>query len=160
VFYFISHIIGKCILFSIAGILVYQTGLRDMRRMGGLAGRMPLTAALFVIGAMILSAIPPSSGFQAEWIMFVGIFSQGFHGSTTGLVIALIGIFATFLTLIYTFWPIKRIFFGPLPDGLERVERAPYVMTIPLLILAIISLILGIYPDILMRFLNSAISTA
>ena len=160
VFYFISHIIGKCVLFSIAGILVYQTGLRDMRRMGGLAGKMPLTAALFVIGAMILSAIPPLSGFQAEWIMFVGIFRQGFHGSITGLLIALIGIFATFLTLIYTFWPIKRIFFGPLPDDLRNVERAPYIMTIPLLILAIISLMLGIYPDILMRFLNSAISTA
>jgi len=158
VFYFISHIIGKCILFSVAGILVYQTGMRDMKRLGGLASKMPLTAALFVIGAMILSAIPPLSGFQAEWIMFVGIFRQGFQGSTTGLLIALIGIFATFLTLIYTFWPIKRIFFGPLPDELKNVKRAPLVMTMPLLILAIISIILGVYPDILMKFLNSAIS--
>ena len=159
IFYSISHLIGKCILFSVAGILVHQTGLRDMKRMGGLASRMPLTAALFVIGAMILSAIPPLSGFQAEWIMFVGIFRQGFHGSTTGLLIALMGIFATFLTLAYTFWPVKRIFFGPLPDELRNVEKAPLTMTVPLLILAIISIILGIYPDILMRFLNSALST-
>ena len=159
IFYSISHLIGKCILFSVAGILVHQTGLRDMKRMGGLASRMPLTAALFVIGAMILSAIPPLSGFQAEWIMFVGIFRQGFHGSTTGLLIALMGIFATFLTLAYTFWPVKRIFFGPLPNELRNVERAPLTMTVPLLILAIISIILGIYPDILMRFLNSALST-
>jgi len=70
------------------------------------------------------------------------------------------GIFATFLTLIYTFWPVKRIFFGPLPDELRNVRKAPYIMTIPLLILAIISLMLGIYPDILMRFLNSAISAS
>jgi len=158
VFYFLSHIIGKCILFSIAGILVYQTGIRDMKQMGGLAKNMPLTAVLFIIGAMILSAIPPLSGFQAEWIMFAGIFWQGFHGSLTGLAIPLIGIFATFLTLVYTFWPVKRIFFGPVPESLRNVRRAPLTMTIPLLLLAIVSLILGVYPDIIMRFLNSAIS--
>ena len=158
IFYFLSHVLGKMMLLCIAGIILHQTGLRDMNKMGGLAKTMPLTAALTVMGSMILSAIPPLSGFQAEWIMFVGIFRQGFQGSTTGLLIALIGIFATFLTLIYTFWPIKRIFFGPLPDELKNVKRAPLVMTMPLLILAIISIILGIYPDILMKFLNSAIS--
>jgi len=160
VFYFLSHIIGKCILFSVAGIIVYETGIRDMKKLGGLGKKMPLTVTLCILGSMILSAIPPLSGFQAEWIMFVGIFRHGFHGSTMGLLIALMGIFATFLTLAYTFWPIKRIFFGPLPDELRNVERAPLTMTLPLLILAIISLILGIYPDILMRFLNSAISAS
>ena len=129
-----------------------------MRKLGGLAKNMPLTATLFIIGAMILSAIPPLSGFQAEWIMFAGIFQQGFHGSATGLLIALIGIFATFLTLVYTFWPVKRIFFGPVPKELESTRRAPLTMTIPLLILSIISLILGVYPDIVMRFLTSALS--
>jgi len=158
IFYFLSHIIGKCILFSVAGIIVYQTGIRDMRRLGGLARNMPLTATLTVLGSMILSAIPPLSGFQAEWIMFAGIFWQGFHGSLTGLAIPLIGIFATFLTLVYTFWPVKRIFFGPVPEGLRNVRRAPLTMTIPLLLLAIVSIILGVYPDIIMRFLNSAIS--
>ena len=155
IFYFLSHILGKTILLCVAGIIVHQTEIRDMRRLGGLAKLMPITAVLAIMGSMILSAIPPLSGFQAEWIMFAGIFGQN---SGTGLLMALIGIFATFLTLAYTFWPIKRMFFGSIPEELNDVGRAPLTMTIPLLILSAISLILGICPDFVMRFLMSAMS--
>ncbi|MCD6241042.1 NADH dehydrogenase [Candidatus Bathyarchaeota archaeon] len=157
IFYFLSHTIGKCILFSVAGIILCQTGLRDMKKMGGLARKMPLTATLCILGSMILSAIPPLSGFQAEWIMFTGIFQQGIGGTTAGLVAALIGIFATFLTTVYTFWPVMRVFFGPLPKNLEETKEAPFSMTIPLFILALVSFLLGIYPDLIMKFLSSAI---
>ncbi|MCD6243387.1 NADH-quinone oxidoreductase subunit M [Candidatus Bathyarchaeota archaeon] len=154
-FYFLSHTIGKCILFSVAGIILAQTGIRDMRKLGGLAKKMPLTATLCILGSMILSAIPPLSGFQAEWIMFVGIFQQGNFEAALNIAIALIGIFATFLTTVYTFWPVMRIFFGPLPKSLEDVKEAPYSMTLPLLILALVSFILGVYPDLIMHFLSS-----
>lgn len=157
IFYFLSHTIGKCILFSIAGIVLCQVGVRDMRKMGGLARKMPLTATLCILGSMILSAIPPLSGFQAEWIMFIGIFKQGIYGTTLNLAIAMIGIFATFLTTVYTFWPIMRVFFGPLTPSLENVKEASLSMTLPLLILAVISFILGVYPNLVMHFLSSAI---
>ena len=81
IFYFLNHIIGKTILFCVAGILISQVGTRDMRKMGGLAGRMPITATLCVVGSMILSAVPPTGGFQAEWILFAGVFSQGATGA-------------------------------------------------------------------------------
>ena len=155
IFYFLSHTIGKCILFSVAGIILCQTGIRNMRKMGGLAKKMPITATLCILGSMILSAIQPLSGFQAEWIMFTGIFKQGTLGATVNLIIAIIGIFATFLTTVYTFWPVMRVFFGPLPKSLENVKEAPLSMTVPLLILAIVSFILGIYPDLIMKFLCS-----
>jgi NADH-quinone oxidoreductase subunit M len=156
VFYFMSHILGKAILFSVAGILVTQTGVRNIKEMGGLAQKMPLTATLCIIGAMILSAIPPLSGFQAEWVMFVGIFSRG-TTSMIYLAIAIVAIFATFLTSVYTFWPAIRIFFGPLKPEMEKVKEAPKTMTIPLLALAIISLLIGLFPDIIMHFLTSVI---
>jgi proton-translocating NADH-quinone oxidoreductase chain M len=156
VFYFMSHILGKAILFSIAGILVTQTGVRDIKQMGGLAQKMPLTATLCIIGAMILSAIPPLSGFQAEWTMFVGIFSRG-TADMLYLAIAIIAIFATFLTSVYTFWPTIRIFFGPLKPEMEKVKEAPKTMTIPLCTLAAISLIIGLFPDVIMHFLTSVI---
>jgi formate hydrogenlyase subunit 3/multisubunit Na+/H+ antiporter MnhD subunit len=155
VFYFGSHILGKFIMFSVAGILLTQTGLRDVKRMGGLAAKMPFTAALFVLGALILSAVPPTSGFQAEWIMFAGIFSQGAQGSSAYLAVAFLGIIATLLTVAYTFWPIKKIFFGPLASGLEDVKDAPLTMTVPLLALAVASILIGIYPDIITKFLTN-----
>jgi formate hydrogenlyase subunit 3/multisubunit Na+/H+ antiporter MnhD subunit len=154
VFYFGSHILGKFVMFAVAGILLTQTGLRDVKQMGGLAGKMPFTAALFVLGALILSAVPPTSGFQAEWIMFAGIFSQGAAGSSTYLAVALLGLIATLLTVAYTFWPIKKIFFGQLAPGLEGVKDAPLTMTLPLLAIVVASILIGIYPDLVTKFLT------
>ncbi len=156
IFYFLSHSLGKAILFSVAGIVVYRTGTRDMRQMGGLAKRMPMTAALCIMGSMVLSAMPPLSGFPSEWIMFVGIFQQGVQGSVANLAIALVGIFATFLTPVYTFWPAMRIFFGPLQPYHENVREAPLTMLVPLLVLAAVSLLIGIYPEIITRLLLPA----
>jgi formate hydrogenlyase subunit 3/multisubunit Na+/H+ antiporter MnhD subunit len=160
IFYFLSHILGKCILFSVAGILLARTGLRDMKQMGGLASKMPLTAILALMGALILSAVPPTSGFQAEWIMFAGIFFQGaYGGSHLDLLIAVLGIIGTALTVAYTFWPVKRIFFGPLPSHLRSVTEAPLAMTIPLFVLVLVSIVLGIYPDLVTKMLVNFANT-
>jgi len=153
IFYALSHVLGKAILFSVAGIVLARTGLRDMRQMGGLASKMPFTVTLCLIGALVLSAVPPTSGFQAEWMMFTGIFFQGAYGTTTNLVIAVLGVIATVLTVAYTLWPVKKIFFGPLPAHLETVTEAPLAMTVPLLLLAAIALVVGIYPDLVSKML-------
>jgi formate hydrogenlyase subunit 3/multisubunit Na+/H+ antiporter MnhD subunit len=152
VFYFTSHILGKFVMFAVAGILLMQTGTRDIKQMGGLAGKMPFTASLFILGALILSAVPPTSGFQAEWMMFEGIFAQGTSGSSY-LLVAFLGIIATMFTVAYTFWPIKRIFFGPLASGLDGVKEAPLTMTLPLFALVVFSILIGIYPDLVSKFL-------
>jgi formate hydrogenlyase subunit 3/multisubunit Na+/H+ antiporter MnhD subunit len=154
VFYFGSHILGKFVMFAVAGILLTQTGLRDVRQMGGLAAKMPFTAALFVLGALILSAVPPTSGFQAEWMMFAGIFSQGAQGSSVYLLVAILGLVATTFTVAYTFWPVKKIFYGPLASGLEGVKEAPLTMTLPLLAIVVASILIGIYPDLVTKFLT------
>ena len=153
VFFFGSQVLGKFVMFAVAGILLTQTGLRDTKKMGGLAAKMPFTAALFILGALILSAVPPTSGFQAEWIMFAGIFSQGAQGSSAFLALAILGLIATLFTVAYTFWPVKRIFFGPLASGLEGVKEAPLTMTLPLLGLVVASILIGIYPDLVSKFL-------
>jgi formate hydrogenlyase subunit 3/multisubunit Na+/H+ antiporter MnhD subunit len=155
VFYFLSHILGKFVMFAVAGILLTQTGLRDLKQMGGLASRMPFTASLFVLGALILSAVPPTSGFQAEWTMFAGIFSQGASGSSSYLAVAILGLIATLLTVAYTFWPIRRIFFGALPPTLNDVKEAPLSMTLPLLAVVVVSVLIGIYPDLAFKTLYS-----
>jgi NADH-quinone oxidoreductase subunit M len=155
VFYFLSHIMGKFVMFSVAGILLVQTGRRDLREMGGLAGKMPFTATLFLLGALILSAVPPTSGFQAEWTMFAGIFRQGAAGSSTYMAVAILGLAATVFTVAYTLWPMRRIFFGALPQSLADVKEAPLTMTLPLLAVTVVSIIIGIYPDLIFKPLYS-----
>jgi formate hydrogenlyase subunit 3/multisubunit Na+/H+ antiporter MnhD subunit len=154
IFYFLNHIIGKTILFCIAGILICQIGTRDMRKMGGLAGKMPITATLCVVGSLILSAVPPTGGFQAEWILFVGVLQKGATGvSGWYLAVGLVGLAATLLTVAYTFWPVRRMFFGALPAELSQVKEAPLTMTVPLVFLAALSIVIGIYPDLIFKFL-------
>jgi formate hydrogenlyase subunit 3/multisubunit Na+/H+ antiporter MnhD subunit len=154
IFLFLSQTVGKCILFAIAGILIAQTALRDIRQMRGLARKLPLTATLCILGSMVLSGVPPLSGFQAEWIMFVGVFQEG-QALNWNLAIAIIGIFTIVLTSVYTFWPMIRIFFGQVPEQLKNVKEAPLSMTLPLFVLALVSLLMGIFPDLIMRFLHS-----
>jgi NADH-quinone oxidoreductase subunit M len=159
ILFFLSHIMGKTIFFSTAGILVYITGIRDMREMGGLASKMPITAILWSMGAMTLSAFPPFISFPSEWIMFTGIFKFGTEGSSIALFIAIIGVSAIALTVTYTFWSVKRIFFGPLKPNLakDEIKDPPLTMSIPLLLLAVVSIILGLYPKPLMDLLHSVI---
>jgi len=86
--------------------------------------------------------------------MFTGIFIQGTFGSMTKLTVAILGIFATFLTVIYTFFPARRIFFGPVKANLKDVKEAPISMIVPLLALVLVSFLFGIYPNFIMDFLN------
>jgi len=85
--------------------------------------------------------------------MFAGIFTQGAQGSSTYLLVAALGLIATLLTVAYTFWPIKKIFFGPLATGLDDVKEAPLTMTLPLLAIVVASILIGIYPDLVSKYL-------
>jgi formate hydrogenlyase subunit 3/multisubunit Na+/H+ antiporter MnhD subunit len=158
VYYFLSHILGKAILFSTAGIIVYVTGIRNMSKMGGLIHKMPISATLWIAGAVILTGVPLTSGFTGKWILFTGIFSA--NPTSVGLVIASLGILSTILTGAYTFWAAHRIFFGPLKPELAnnaKIRDPPLTMSIPLLILAVISFIIGLYPEPIMDLLHSVI---
>ena len=159
-FYFLSHILGKAILFSTAGILVYQIETRNLKNMGGLWPQMPLTAVLWISAALILSALPPTSGFVGKWLLFAGAF-KGFHANPFGLVVTIAAILSTLLTLVYTFLTGIRIFFGKeKKQGNEQpVSDPPLTMSLPLLALAAVALMLGIFPKPFLIMLDSVIGT-
>jgi len=162
-FYFLSHIMGKALLFSTAGILVYTTGIRDTTKMGGLVAKMPITTALWFLGAMIISALPPLSGFTAEWILFTGVFTFGIPAFPVGRVIAILSLFAVLLTAVYTFTMGKRIFFGPISPELAsntKIRDPPLTMSLPLLFLAVVSFFLAVYPRLIITLFHSVIGPA
>ncbi len=159
-FFFLSHIMGKTLFFSTAGIVVYTTGIRDMRELGGLARKMPLTAGLWVAGAMMLSGFPPFSSFTAEWIMFTGIFERGVLEGPATIAIGLGGILAILLTVAYSFGAARRIFFGPLSPALESrrdLADPAWTMTAPLLVVALVSVLLGLWPSLILDLFHGVI---
>jgi len=70
----INHALFKALLFLGAGSLLYATHTRDMEEHGGLLRRMPWTGLFFLIGAVSISALPPSNGFVSEWLVFQSLF--------------------------------------------------------------------------------------
>jgi formate hydrogenlyase subunit 3/multisubunit Na+/H+ antiporter MnhD subunit len=69
----LNHALFKGLLFFGAGAVLVATGERDLERLGGLVHRMPTTAALFLVGAVAISALPPLNGFASEWLIFQAI---------------------------------------------------------------------------------------
>ncbi|MEZ5776193.1 MAG: hydrogenase 4 subunit B [Hyphomicrobiaceae bacterium] len=69
----LNHSLFKTLLFLGAGAVLSATGVRDLERLGGLIHRMPVTALMFLVGALAIAALPPLNGFVSEWLMFQAI---------------------------------------------------------------------------------------
>ncbi len=158
-FQFVSHGLGKGILFMVAGAIILQThGLRSISRMGGLASKMPITTTATLLGFLTIMGIPPTTGFISEFLIFAGSFNEGFAlGSMLRLALSALAVISTALTAGYSLWAVKRIFFGTLPAELNGVTEAPWTITGPLLVLGSISLVIGIFPDLVEHLLLPAV---
>ena len=125
-------------------------GIRSISQMGGLSKKMPLTALAALIGFLAIIGVPPLNGFHSEWMIFFGSFAGALQeGNTTKLIITGIALAGTPLTAGYALWTMRRIFFGQLPDHLKNVKEPPMTIIVPLLFLAFVTLLLGIYPALL-----------
>ena len=149
---YVTHALGKGLLFMTAGILIVNVGSRSLSKLGGLAGKMPITAVCAVLGAMTIMGVPPTSGFMGEWIVFYGALETAIEeGSTLRMVTFGLGMVATALTMAYMLWMLKRVFFGKLPEHLSNVKDGSWYMLAPMMVLAGFTVILGIYPDIFLE---------
>jgi NADH-quinone oxidoreductase subunit L len=156
-FHLITHAFFKALLFLSAGSVllgmerghhhlaehgsehshgeVFDPG--DMRTMGGLRKQMPVTFWVYVIGALALSGIPPFAGFWSKDEILADAFKEFPH------VYWLLTI-AAFLTAFYMGRQIWMVFFGKSrSEAAEHAEESPLVITIPLMILAILSVLGG-----------------
>ena len=153
-FHYVSHGFGKAILFLVAGVLISQAGTRSIKKMGGLADRMPWTAVMAVIGFLTIGGVPPTMGFMSKFFIFAGVFNNGL--ATPELVWAgIVGIIMTILTIGYAFWTIRRVFYGPLPEHLKQVKDAPMMMLAPIVIFAVLVIVLGIWPTLITDYLST-----
>ena len=149
---YVTHGLGKAILFMMAGSIILQTGTRSMSKLGGLAGKMPYTAVITMIGALTIIGIPPTSGFMAEWILFNGVLQTGVnHWDSLRVAAFGIGILATVLSSAYILWMYKRVFFGKISEEYIHVRDSSKYITVTMAVLAAITLIIGVYPDLLLN---------
>ncbi len=148
-FQYVSHGTAKGILFIVAGSIILQVnGERSIGKLGGLASRMPITTTAAFIGFLAILGLPTTNGFLSEFFLFQGGFIRAADtASLYRIVIAVLGVIATALTAGYSLWTLRRVFFGPTNATTSGVKEAPWTVTAPLIVLSIVTIALGIYPQ-------------
>ena len=137
-FHLFNHALAKGLLFLTSGSVQQATGTRDLDEMGGLAKRMPVTAATHLIGALSISGVPPLNGFWSKLIIIVALVQAGHP------VFAVVAVLASVLTLWYYLLIQRKAFFGKLNEKWAAVKEAPFWMTAATVLLALLCLGIGI----------------
>src|ERR1700744_1098157 len=135
-FHVLTHAFFKALLFLGAGSVIHAvSGEQDMRKMGGLKGKLPITFFTMLAGTIAISGIPPFAGFFSK----DEILAHAFMHSTTFYVV---GVITAMFTSFYMFRMLYLTFFGKFRGTHEQehhLHESPSNMTIPLIILAILS---------------------
>lgn len=144
IFHLVTHAAFKALLFLAAGsVIIGMHHEQDMTKMGGLWRKMPITYVTFLIGGLALCAVPPFSGFYSKDTIIEAAQLSTIAGSDYAYVCVLIG---AMVTAMYTFRALFMTFHGkPKMDAhtLSHVHESPWVVWLPLVLLAIPSLVLG-----------------
>ncbi|MEI6274699.1 MAG: NADH-quinone oxidoreductase subunit L [Prolixibacteraceae bacterium] len=140
VFHLTTHAFFKALLFLAAGSVIHALhGEQDIRKMGGLKDKIPVTFWLFAIGSLAISGIPPFAGFFSKDMILTGAFHSGYVLWTLSVAAALMTAFYMFRLLFLVFWGKVAV----AADPKHPVHESPKIMTIPMSVLAVLSIIGG-----------------
>lgn len=145
------HAFSKITLFFAAGAIYVATHLKKISLMNGLGKKMPLTYTAFALASLSMIGVPPVCGFVSKWYLVNGAVD-------INRVILLIALLASTVLNAAYFGPIvyKGFFGKPHPDiNLDEYKEAPLTMVVPLTITALISVLLGLYPDPFLNFIKT-----
>ncbi|MDD7423427.1 MAG: proton-conducting transporter membrane subunit [Candidatus Methanomethylophilaceae archaeon] len=146
IFHMINHAFFKALLFLCSGSVIHAVGTEDMRMMGGLRTKMPITAYTMLIGSLSIAGIPILSGFWSKDLVLEAAFAPFHHGLGAGsifMVLFILGMITAFMTAFYMFRMWFMTFCGE-PRGHCHGE-SPKPMTVPLCILAVFAVISGLF---------------
>jgi multicomponent K+:H+ antiporter subunit A len=151
IFHIINHAIFKASLFMAAGIIDHETGTRDMRKLAGLFKYMPHTAVLAMVAAASMAGVPLLNGFLSKEMFFdesLQVSSLGIFGWVVPLAATAAGVFSVAYSLRF----IHDVFFHGEPKGLSRTpHEPPRWMKIPVEVLVALCLLVGIFPQYIVK---------
>lgn len=138
VFYLGHHIVTKTNLFLVAGVIRKLRGTEDLSRLGGLYASTPVLSILFLVPALSLAGIPPLSGFWAKLLIFkAGLDAGDYTLVGVAAVVSLLTIYSMTKIWSEAFWKAG-------PEGTPTSERGDRLMLAPIMLLAVITVGLGL----------------
>ncbi|MGB2600699.1 MAG: monovalent cation/H+ antiporter subunit D family protein [Candidatus Omnitrophota bacterium] len=137
-FHLFNHSVFKSLLFLNSGAVEYATGTRDLKEMGGLAQKMPVTGTTSFIASMSIAGIPPFNGFWSKLIIIIAAVQAGRYGYAMWAVIASVLTLASFMKVM------KYAFFDRIKQRWEQVQEVPFFMKLSMGLLAVICMFAGL----------------
>jgi len=168
-FHLFTHAFFKALLFLTAGSVIYalhragaphvghvetQFGraqivpAQDLRAMGGMFRKMPITAWTMIIASLSLAGLPPLSGFWSKDEILLSTLHAAQHGAPIYWLLFVFALITVFMTAFYMFRVIFLTFGGSFrgtPGTFEYIREAPLTMTLPLMILAVPAVLVGLW---------------
>jgi len=163
-FHALNHAAFKSLLFMNAGAIIKAAGSRNLDFLGGLIRKMPWTAASFLVGAVAIASLPPLNGFASEWAVFQSLIGLGRHlGSHwSGLLLPLAasGLALTGALAAYAFVKAFGMAFLGVPrtQAAAEAREATHWMWVPPVVLAVICVVLGLFPQGVLTFLADVVT--
>lgn len=144
IFHLMTHASFKALLFLAAGsVIIAMHHEQDMQKMGGLRKYMPITYLTFLIGALALAAIPPFGGFYSKDAIIEVVHEATIPGAKYAYICLLLGAFVTALYIFRAFFLTFHTQSRFDADVAKHLHESPAVVTVPLIILAISSMLVG-----------------
>jgi len=157
VLHLVNHAASKGLLFLTAGAVMHQTGVRNIKEMGGLASKMPLTAIASAVAAFSIGGIPPFACFISEFHIFVGaVTAAGSDGSY--YLPTVLMLIATVFSLAYVLRYFWKVFLESPKLQRDDIKDPPIYMIVAMIALAAFVVILGIYPGVFIDLIHAVTS--
>jgi multicomponent Na+:H+ antiporter subunit D len=154
-FHVVTHALMKSALFLSAGAVIYQTGKRNVKDLGGIGYQMPISMSVFTVGALGMIGIPGINGFMSKWYLSFAVLEAGRP------LILLVILLSSFLNAIYYLPIIISAFLRENADRENILVRdeLPMMMTAPMVIIAGLCILFGFFPQLIMGIIEQAMLT-
>lgn len=137
-FHLVNHAVYKSLLFLTSGSVQMSTGTRELREMGGLAEKLPVTRASCTVASAAIAGIPPFSGFWSKLILVIAAIQAHFYW------VAAIIVFVSLCTLIMYLKVQRYVFLGELPENLQEIKENRGSMLVAMVFLACLCVLMGL----------------
>ncbi|MBD2871783.1 Na+/H+ antiporter subunit A [Paenibacillus arenilitoris] len=155
IFHLMNHAVFKGALFMVVGIVDYETGTRDIRRLGGLMSVMPVTFSAALIGALSMAGLPPFNGFLSKEMFFTAVLNirelDVWNMAFWGAFFPVIAWIASVFTFLYSMLLLFKTFAGKkqFEKLAKKPHEAPLGMLLPPVVLASLAVVFGLFPNLL-----------
>lgn len=138
IFHMINNALYKCCLFLTGGAVEKQTGTTNLEKLGGIGLKMPVTFICFLVTALSISGVPPFNGFFSKELIYGAALKRG-------VIFYLAAVIGTFFTAASFLKLGHSAFLGKLKYENAKTKEVPWVMLVPMIVIAAVCIIFGVF---------------